>query len=315
MARIHLALGCGYYDLTRALMDGSVVPEGIDLTYINLPYPELGIRSLRGEFDVAETGMAPYLAAKSHRKPLVAIPVFPFRKFRHSYVFCNTTARIREPRDLEGKKIGLTTYQNTAAVWVRGHLEHDYDVRLRNIKWYTAKDERIEMAFPRNLLVQRIPKGATLDSLLAEGKLDAAITPFLLPSFARSSPRVKRLFQDHKQVEIEYFRRTGIFPIMHTITIREQIIQKHQWVAVSIMKAFRRAKSVCYEYRDDPPLSFAWIQSLAEEERKLLGEDPYPYNMKDNRKALETLMEYCAQQGVTDRVMGVEELFAENTLQ
>ncbi|MDG6997346.1 MAG: hypothetical protein JRN52_15625, partial [Nitrososphaerota archaeon] len=236
-------------------------------------------------------------------------------KFRHSYVFCNTTARIREPRDLEGKKIGLTTYQNTAAVWVRGHLEHDYDVRLRNIKWYTAKDERIEMAFPRNLLVQRIPKGATLDSLLAEGKLDAAITPFLLPSFARSSPRVKRLFQDHKQVEIEYFRRTGIFPIMHTITIREEIIQKHQWVAVSIMKAFRRAKSVCYEYRDDPPLSFAWIQSLAEEERKLLGEDPYPYNMKDNRKALETLMEYCAQQGVTDRVMGVEELFAENTLQ
>lgn len=156
--------------------------------------------------------MAPYLAAKSHGRPLVAIPVFPFRKFRHSYVFCNTAARIRQPRDLEGKKVGLTMYQNTAAVWVRGHLEHDYDVRLRNIKWFTANDEMVEMAFPKNLSVRLIAKGGTLDSLLVEGKLDAAITPSLLPSFTRGSPRVKgRSTQTTNGLRLSTFIELGYF--------------------------------------------------------------------------------------------------------
>jgi len=316
MANIRLTLGCGDYDLTRALIDGSVRPAGIDLTVLAMPSPERHWRMMRfEEFDVAELSMSHYLVGQAEGRAFTAIPVFPHRRFRHSFIFCRSDAGIEQPRDLNGKRVALRTFQNTAGVWTRGILADDYGVDLGSIRWFTQDEEETPWEPPDWLHVERVAQGANLDALLVEGELDAAIYPEMLPSFARGHPRVRRLFERPKEVERDYFQRTGIFPIMHTVVVRDQVLHDSPWVAVSMVRAFREAKERCYARLADPrQTALAWVQDLLEEQRQLMGPDPWPYALEPNRAALSTLLRYSQAQGLIPTVPKVEDLFAPNSL-
>ena len=316
MSNIRLTLGCGDYDLTRALIDGTVHPQGIDLTVLPMPSPERHWRMMRfEEFDVAELSMSHYLVAHAEERAFTAIPVFPHRRFRHSFVFCRTGAEIRQPVHLNGKRIALRTFQNTAGVWTRGILADDYGVDLSSIDWFTQDEEETPWEPPAWLKIERVRGGANLDTMILEGELDGAIYPEMLPSFARRDPRVKRLFEDPKAVERDYFKRTGIFPIMHTVVVKNDVLRDFPWVAVSMLKAFREAKDACYRRLADPrQTALAWVQDLLEEQRELMGPDPWPYALEPNRPALEALVRYSHAQGLIPRAPAIEELFAESSL-
>jgi len=267
------------------------------------------------EFDIAELSMSHYLVAHAGKRAFTAIPVFPHRRFRHSFIFCRTDAGVEEPRDLNGRRIALRTFQNTAGVWTRGILADDYGVDLTSIHWFTQDEEETPWDPPPWLHIQRVPEGTNIDRMLVGGDLDAAIYPEILPSFARGNPQVRRLFERPKDVERDYFQRTGIFPIMHTVVVRDEVLRQFPWVAVSVLRAFREAKERCYERLADPrSTALAWVQDLLEEQRSVLGSDPWPYALEPNRAALATLIRYSHTQGIIPTAPAVEGLFAENAL-
>lgn len=307
---LRLSLSCGDYDRTRPLIDKSVQPEGISLDITCLPSPERHKRMLvNGEFDVCELSLASYFVARQRGMDLRAIPVFPHRRFRHGYIFINKGAGIRQPSDLVGKRVGVRRYQNTASVWVRGILADDYGVSRQSIRWFTEGSEELAVEFPAWLTCTRISSGATLDAMLADGRLDAVIYPEALPSMAHS-PQLGRLFPDYKEVETDYFRRTGIFPPMHTVVIKGEVLDRHPWVAAAIWRAFCQAKAACYEYcSDQRKSSLAWFGHAWEEQQSLLGADPWPYTLDGNRRALETLCRYLAEDGLIARMPNLDDEF------
>ncbi|MPZ13540.1 MAG: PhnD/SsuA/transferrin family substrate-binding protein [Chloroflexi bacterium] len=316
MTELRLTLACGDYDLTRALIDGSVRPAGIELTVLTMPSPERHWRTMRfEEFDVAELSMSHYLVAHAMRRAFTAIPVFPHRRFRHSFIFVRRDAGIEHPVDLNGKRIALRTFQNTAGVWTRGILADDCGFDIASARWFTQDEEETPWTPPEWLWIEQVPEGANIDRLLLDSELDAAIYPEALPSFARGDPRVARLFERPKEIEHEYFQRTGIFPIMHTVVVRNEVLRQFPWVAVSMLRAFREAKERCYRRLADPrQTALAWVQDLVEEQRGILGPDPWPYALEPNRAALTVLIRYSHSQGLIPNPPRVEELFAENTL-
>ncbi|HWP34791.1 MAG TPA: PhnD/SsuA/transferrin family substrate-binding protein, partial [Thermodesulfobacteriota bacterium] len=315
--RIQLSLACGDSDLNRALVSGLVQPAGIELVGLTMPSPERHRRMLvYEEFDVCEFSLATYLLAREAGRPFAAIPAFPHRRFRHSYVFCRTDAGIESPADLAGKRVGLDTVQNTAGLWVRGTLQDVYGLRLASVQWWTQEAEDLPLARPEILAARRVPAGTDLDTLLVRGELDAVIYPEILPSFAKGEPRVRRLFRDPKGAEQAYYRQTGIFPIMHTVVIHRRVLDRHPWVAVNLLEAFRASKAHAYRQLDDPRrFALAWVRDLVEEERALLGPDPWAYTVADNRHALETVIRYAVEQGLLARAPRVEELFVPSTLE
>ncbi len=316
MAKLQLTLACGDYDLTRGLLDGSTPPQGIDLIPLTMPSPERHWRMTRGlEFDVCEFSLASYLAAREAWLPFTAIPVFPHRRFRHSYLFVNRQAGIAHPRDLIGKRVGLRTWQTTAGVWMRGILQSEYGVPLEQVHWFTQSEEDVPLTLPPGLRVERLPAEANLDALLVEGELDAALYPEILPSIVRGDSRVGRLFPDPKAEEQAYYRKTGIFPIMHTVVIRDTVLQAHPWVAVTLLQAFQQAKERAYRQLQNPrTVALAWVRECLEEQRAVLGPDPWVYGFAPNRHPLATFCEYAYQQGLTRRRFTPEELFVPSTL-
>jgi len=316
VAKVQLTLACGDYELTRALADGTVEPEGIELVVLHMGSPERHWRMIRfEEFDVCELSLSSYLLCKAAGREFSAIPVFPHRRFRHSYIFCNVNSGIEKPQDLAGKKIGLRTLQVTAGVWIRGILEEEYGVPLRSIKWYTQDPEDLPIEFPKDLMIEKLPEGSNPDTMLVNGELDAVIYPETLPSIAKGDPRVKRLFTNYKAVEVEYYEKTGIFPIMHTVVIKNSILKEHPWVARNLLTAFTKAKEVCYKRMENPrTIALAWVMELLEEQKRILGPDPWPYNLKDNYKALKTFIRYHHSQGMIPRPFEVEELFVPSTV-
>lgn len=316
MARIQLTLACGDYDLTRPLIEGTVEPDGIELIVLPMGSPERHWRMVRHEeFDVCELSLSSYLLCKTAGREFTAIPVFPHRRFRHSYIFCNTQSGIENPSDLAGKKVGVRTLQVTAGVWARGILASEYGVPLRSIRWYTQDPEDLPIEFPKDFMIERLPEGSNPDIMLVEGELDAVIYPEILPSIARGDSRVRRLFSNYKEVEIEYYKRTGIFPIMHAVVIKNSVLAQYPWAARNLLSAFTKAKETCYKRMEDPRwISLAWVRELLEEQRRILGPDPWPYNLKDNYKALKTFIGYAHDQGMIPGAFEVEELFVPSTL-
>ncbi len=326
MNRLQLSLACGDYDRTRGLMDGRVQPEAIDLIYLPTPPDETFFRMLRyQEFDVSELSLSAYTIMKAHgRCPFVAIPVFPSRSFRHSAIFIRTDAGIREPKDLIGRRVGVPDYQMTAAVWVRGALQHEYGVAPESIHWMTGGQEMpgradmVRVDLPANVPIERIGPDETLNGLMEAGKIDALISPVMPTAFRQHAPWIGRLFPSYREVEEDYFRRTGIFPIMHTLVIKDALYQKHPWVAQSLMKAFVEAKQLCYdEYLYETialRTMLAWVLDEVERERALMGEDFWPYGFEANRQTVATLCQYVHEQGLAPRAPTPEELFAPNTL-
>jgi 4,5-dihydroxyphthalate decarboxylase len=324
MGALRLVFAAGDYDRTRALLDGAIRPEGIDLTYVPLEPEEIFWRMLQyQDFDVSELSMSAYITWTVRGDcPFVAIPAFLSRTFRHGCIFVNAHAAIREPADLRGKRIGVPDYHMTAALWIRGMLEHEYGVRAADVEWYQGglqepgRVERVEYHLPPEIRLSAIAPDQTLDAMLVAGDLDAVFTARMPPSFYRGDPRVARLFPDYRTAEREYFRKTGLFPIMHCVAIRRRLYEEHPWVAPNLMKALDESKRVALERAYDCNAlryTLPWLVPELEETMRLMGPDPWPYGVAPNRPALEAMCQYAHEQGLTARRVAVEELFAPNT--
>ena len=315
MARLALTLACGEYDLTRGLIDGSVQPQGIDLLALTMPSPERHWRLVRGhEFDVCEFSFAGYLAAQGHDLPYTAIPVFPHRRFRHSYTFVNAAAGIEAPRDLVGKRVAVRTWQTTAGVWMRGILADVYGVPLADVKWVAQSEEDTPLAL-RGYSLERLAPDADLDALLVNGEIAAALYPEVLPSIKSGDARVRRLWPDSRAVEETYFQSTGIFPIMHLVVIRNTILEQHPWTARALLDAFQRAKERAYASLENPrTVALAWVQGLLEEQQAVMGADPWVYGFAPNLHNLTTFCGYGHAQGLTERRFDPAELFVPSAM-
>ena len=326
---LRLSFGCWNYDRTRALMDGSVVPDGIDFTYLNMPVEETFFRMLRHrEFDVAEMSLSSYVVSCfKEPRPFVAIPVFPSRSFRHAAIYVSEKSGIRAPRDLIGKRVGeLFAYGHDAAIWARGILADEYGVPIDSVTYYVGRlDKSTAREFapfppPSTIKVVEIGPDQTLDAMLESGEIDALYGAIVPPSFLKRNGTVRRLFPDYKEVERAYYRKTGIFPIMHTCVIRRDLYEANRWVAQALYKALKEAKAQGYDHyrsaeRNMHRLMMApWLTAHLEENRAVLGEDYWPYGLEPNRKAIDTFLRYHHEQGLSKRRLTPDELFAPETL-
>lgn len=311
MSGLRLTLACGDYDINQALVDGSETIPGVDLVALTMSSPERHWRLMRHhEFDICEFSMASYLAMRDQRSdPYIAIPVFPHRRFRHSYLFVNASAGITSPRDLEGRAVGLRTWQTTAGLWTRGILEDFYGVDIRSVDWVAQDEEDLPLELG-DFRLRRVPEGQDVDRMLVEGELAGLIYPELPPSFRKGDPRIQRLFPDAKAEEQRYYQQTGIFPIMHTVVIREDLLADSPWLAMNVVQAFRRSKARAWKKMEDPRrVSLAWFREALEEQRTVLGPDPWPYDLASNWKALDALCNYAASGGLTRQRLQPDDLF------
>jgi 4,5-dihydroxyphthalate decarboxylase len=308
------------YDRTWLLRDGTVRPSGIDLTY--LPFEnvlEVFDRMINGlEFEASELSLLRYstLVTGSRNGPpnLVAIPVFPSRIFRHGFIFVNKESKIIDVTDLESKRIGCE-FNATGNIWIRGLLQHEYGVRLRKITWVIASNFRPSKVLSRSLKLIRAPDGADLSNMLERKEIDALIAPEVPSSFYTNN-KVARLFSDFRKREIGYYKKTGIFPIMHTVVIQRHIGRKNSWVSRSLFDAFESARKLCYDaasLQKFGQLQYAlvWLMKYREEENRVFGGDPFSYGLKPNEKVLRTFLEYAFEQKLLNRVPSIEELFPE----
>jgi 4,5-dihydroxyphthalate decarboxylase len=323
---LRLSFGCWNYDRTRALMDRSVAPDGIDLIYLNMPVEETFFRMLRHrEFDVAEMSLSSYVVSCFREpRPFVAIPVFPSRFFRHSSIYVNAAAGIREPADLKGKRVGCPEYQMTAPVWIRGILSDEYGVKVDDVAYFTGgeespnRSEKLKLDLPPNIRVERIGPDKTLSVMLRDGEIDALYTARKPSSYAGRDGKVRRLFEDFVEVERAYFRKTGIFPIMHTIAIRREVYEANRWIAQSLYKAFCEAQRRTYHDLQETAALKAmlpWLVAHVEEARREMGDDYWSYGFQPNRKVLETFLRYSFEQGLSKRLLTPEEIFVPETME
>ncbi len=314
------------YDRTRALMDGSVLPDGIDLNYLNMPVEETFFRMLRHqEFDLAELSLSSYTVSMfKPERPFVAIPAFPSRFFRHSCIYVNANAGIREARDLIGRRVGNPEYQMTAPVWIRGILSDHYGVPVDSVTYMTGgeeqpgRSEKLKLDLPPNIRVQGIGPEQTLSQMLFDGEIDALYTARMPSSFLRGGGRVKRLFEDYEQVERNYFRETGLFPIMHTVAMRRDVYEANRWIAQSMMKALwesqRRSYQDLYETAALKTM-LPWLTSHVEQVKREMGDDFWPYGFEKNEANLRTFLRYHFEQGLSMRLLEPRELFAPESLE
>jgi 4,5-dihydroxyphthalate decarboxylase len=325
MSNVPVTLACWDYDRMRPLMDGTVRPEGIDLTYLPLMMPEPAFRMLHHrEFAAAEFSLSWYTrTVASDPRPFIALPVFPSRMFRHSSIYVNADSGIERPRDLVGRRVGCPEYQMTAAVWIKGILADEYDVPVDSVRYLTGGLEQAgrtetPMSLPPSIDVRPIPQDKTLSAMLAAGEIDALYTAHQPSSFTDGTKRVRRLFDNCARVEREYFSRTRIFPIMHVVVLDGDLYRRKPWLARSLMKAFEEAKAIAYKgLYETTALKYMlpWQIEAAEDARQLMGDDPFSYGLQGNEKTLATFLRYSHEQGLAPRLFEPEELFAPETLE
>jgi len=313
MHKLELTLACGRYDRTQALIDGRVQPGGVDLTFIPLRPGETFWRMLNhGEFDVSEMSLSSYTILRSEGDTrFTAIPVFPSRTFRHSAIYLRADSRIERPEDLKGKRIGVGDYQMTAAVWVRGMLTHEYGVKPEDIAWVVGKPIR-SIKPPEGVRLESIPADTTLEEMLERGEIDALVSVMIPKAIGKT---VRRLFGDFRKVESEYYKKTRIFPIMHTLVIKTALYEQKPWLAVSFYRAFCRARDLAYQHMYDTDaltVSLPWIIDDVESTRAVFGPQVWDYSIEGSRPTLDALVSYVDEQKLSRRRMKVEELFAPN---
>lgn len=319
MGKLSLTLALGDYDRTLALRTGLVRAEGVDLNILTLGPEEIFYRMGRFlEFDVSEFSFSTYTIRRGRGEPLVAIPVFPSRMFRHSSIFVRTNAGIREPKDLRGKRVGVPKYHMTAAVWIRGILEDEYGVAPKEILWFEggegAKVKEVDVTLPPEIRLEPVPGDKNLGDMVATGELDVYIGARRPAAFGRA---ISRLFPDFRTVERAYYEKTGLFPIMHTVVLKEELVKQYPWLPRSLYTAFAEAKQPAYRRLHDTAAlltSLPWQVAEAEETRALMGDDPFAYGIARNRKAIETLAGYTFRQGLAPRRLTIQEMFVESML-
>jgi 4,5-dihydroxyphthalate decarboxylase len=317
-------MACGLYDRMLDLYKGTVQPDGIELNFIPMDGSagarEIFDRMAGGlEFDVAEMSSSEFIARKTAgESPLVAIPVFPSRVFRHGMIAVNRRSGIKSPKDLEGKRIGVPIYTMSAATWIRGHLQHDYGVDLSKIRWLEgAINQPGSHGHPsilpllRSISIEENKSGKSLSDLLDEGAIDAIIGT-VIPDAIYHNPDVQRLFPNYREVERDYVKRTKIFPIMHLLAMRRDVYEEHPFIASSLFDAMCLSKERArMRMRDLGTLQYMlpWMTADIEEIDEVFGGDAWPYGIEPNRPTLEALMTYLADQAIIQKPMPVEELF------
>ena len=323
MANLQLTLALSHYDRHIPFFDGSVQAEGVELQVLEVgqsnPLKHGQNRHERmlqkGEFDICELSLSSYLIAKSRAMPFTAIPVFPRRLFSLSQMWVNKHAGINSPQDLIGKKVGLSTFQTTLSVLAKGDLQEEYGVPWRQLDWYISKDEAVPIKLLEGVKMRLLAPGQKIGVMLEQGEIDALMVPHPPKEALRGGGNIRRLFTDPKAEETKYFRKNGYYPIMHVVAFKAQALAQNPWLAQSIMAAFDKAKEACVEYYDDPNWSrFVWGRHLFEEEKIAFGEDPWPHGVKRNRANLERFIGYSLDQGLMEKKLAVEELFAPSTL-
>jgi len=326
MAKLRLTLACWDYDRTRALQDGTVSPDGIDLNYISLPVEETFFRMLRHrEFDAAEMSLSSYsVSLMRDDAAFVALPIFPSRFFRHSCIFVSTRSNISKPADLAGRRVGVPEFQMTAPVWIRGILQDEYGLDPASPLYFTGgeeepgRDEKLKLDLPVRFRVTPIPAGKTLSQMLADGEIDALQAARAPSTFYSRPGDVRRLFSNATELEHAYYARTRIFPIMHVVVLRRELYLANRWVAQSLCKAFVAAQRIAY----DGLMVTAALKTMlpfqidqVEQVRREMGEDWWPYGLIANRHVLDAFLRYHHEQGLSKRRLVPEELFAPECLE
>jgi 4,5-dihydroxyphthalate decarboxylase len=325
VTRLDLTLGCGEYDRTRALADGRVQVEGVDLRYVTLEPEEVFFRMARyEEFDAAEFSLSSYVVTLCRGAPFIAIPVFTSKRFRHSCIFVNAKAGIEAPADLIGRTVGIPEYQLTAIVWIRGMLAEHYGVPVSSVRYRTGglhepgRMEKLSISLPPEIEISPIPSDRVLSDMLATGEIDAIYSPRPPRSLFAGDGAVRCLFADPRAEEHADFEKTGIFPVMHAIVLRRDVYTAHRWLANSLTKAFTAAKDLAYEQFQKTAaleISLPWVIDEYESTVKLLGPDYWAYGLEPNRQALVTFLRYAHEQHLTDRLLAPADLFAPETLE
>ena len=324
MSRLPITVATWDYDRVRPLVDGRVRIEGCDVNYMTMPVEECFERAyFHGEFDVAEIGFSPYLIALSRGvAPYVAVPAFLSRMFRHSAVYIRTDRGINGPADLRGKTVGVPEYQMSAVMWVRGFLQDEFGIAAKDINWVQGG---LESPGRRDKFPLNLPEGFPLSSangeplsaMLADGRLDAVMSARRPSCFVAGHPKVQRLFPDYRAAEKDYYRRTGIFPIMHAVGVRKDLMERHPWLAASVYKAFLQAKRLSdAEFAETTALKIGlpWVTAEYDSTREVMGDDFWSYGVGANRNALMAMARYSHEQGLAVRLLTVEEMFAPSTL-
>jgi 4,5-dihydroxyphthalate decarboxylase len=326
MSRLPITIATWDYDRVRPLVDGRVKVEGCDVNYLTMPVEECFERAyFHGEFEVAEIGFSPYLIALSRGKaPYVAVPAFLSRMFRHSAVYIRNDRDIDGPASLKGKRVGVPEYQMSAVMWFRGYLKDEFGIAASDITWvqggleHAGRREKFPLNLPPDFPLSPAPEGQTLSQMLADGALDAVIAARRPSCFVAGHPQVRRLFPDYRAAERDYFRSTGIFPIMHAVGVRRDMHQLHPWLAASVYKAFAQAKRLAdAEFAETTALKIGlpWLNAEFEETRALMGDDYWSYGLNEaNRKALNAIARYSYEQGLAVRLITVAEMFAPSTM-
>jgi len=325
MAKLTISLACCDYDRTRAIFDGRVQVDGCEVICSPMPPEEAFHRAFKyQEFDVTELSFSSYMNVQSRDgSPYIGIPAFVSRLFRHSSIYIRTDRGINGPEDLKGKTIGVPEYQMTAAMWVRGILKDEYGINPEECHWRNGgleeggREERAPLHLPPEIDLQSIPTDETLAQQLGEGKLDAVISA-RAPSTYYSNDNIDRLFPDYKSAEQAYYKKTGMFPIMHLVGIRRSIVEKHPWLPVNVYNAFVEAKKICYEEMTEVGhlyQTMPWPVFELEQVRKLMGPDHWKYGIQENEKEISAVTRYSFEQGISARKLEAEDLFAEATFE
>lgn len=305
---LKLKLSVADYHRTKGLLNGDVTIEGIDFDIYGAAPGEACLRPVYEEFDVAEMSLSWYVMARSRGEPVYALPIFPLRMFVQPYIYTSPAAKIENPSDLRGKRVGMDLYRLTVGLWARGILEDKYGVAPNEMHWVTSEEEGAGFELPSNVSLTR--RDILPEELLLRGEIDALIAPNVPKSFRAGDPRIKRLFPNCRSVVEEYFAETKFFPITHTVVVREELLEKEPWIVGKLVSAFTESNQRCAkEYEYPKRLSFPTAALLLEEEESVFGKDPWKHGLKDNMAVLETFMRYAAAQGYIPRPLRLDEAF------
>jgi 4,5-dihydroxyphthalate decarboxylase len=323
MSKLNLSVAIGNYDRARALFDGSVQIDGVDPVFMTLPPEEIFFRAFRtNDFDICELSMSSFTVKTAERNcPYIGVPAFVSRAFRHNSIYVRTD-RIKSAADLKGKRIGLPEYQLTACVWARIILEDDHGIKPSDVIWVRggiddpSRPEKITIKLPPGVRLENAPAGRTISELLENGEIDAFVAP-RVPSLAgKHNPNIGWLFPDPIAAGRDYYKRTGIFPIMHVTGIRRTLVEQHPWLPAAVLKAFEQAKTKCLEELEDtsaPKCTLPFVEEQLKAARELMGHDFWSYGLAPNRKVLETFLRHHHAQGLSARQVAPEELFHPST--
>ncbi|HTO61333.1 MAG TPA: ABC transporter substrate-binding protein [Bradyrhizobium sp.] len=326
MGKLSLSVAIGDYDRTRPLIDGTVGIDGVDPVIMTLTPEEIFFRAFRhAEFDICELSLSSFTLKTARGDcPYVGVPAFVSRAFRHSAICVRTDRGILEPADLRGRRVGVPEYQLTACVWARAILEEDHGVRPAEIHWVRGgleqpgRPEKIAVTLPAELKIETAPKGATLSEMLAVGEIDAIIAPRQPSCFERGHPHVGWLFPQPTEAATAYYRRTGIFPIMHLVGVRRALAERHPWLPAAVLKGFEQAKATALARLSDTAttkVTLPFVEEQLHAARSLMGTDFWSYGVAPNVHVLDTFLRHHHAQGLSTRRVTVEELFHTGTLE